>query len=95
MDITLSSRIVRSPEPVSAVAGDGLVMFSVKNGRYYGLDEIANAIWQRIGSPIAVSTLCADVQQAFDVTPERCETDVLAFLHKLEAKGLVRVVESH
>ena len=92
MEITLDSRVVRSSEPVSAAVGDTLVMFSTEKGSYYGLNDIATAVWQRTESPIAVATLCADLQQVFDVSREHCEADVLGFLRKLEAKGLLRVV---
>ncbi len=93
MAITLQSQIVRSSEPMSAASGDGLMMFSAEKGRYYGFDDVATAIWQRIESPTQVATLCADLQQAFDVAPERCQADVLGFLQKLEDKGLVRILE--
>ena len=93
MEITLNTRVVRSSEPVSAAAGDALVMFSVEKGSYYGLNDIATAVWQRIEAPVAVTTLCADLQQVFDVPPQRCEADVLDFLRKLESKGLLRVVD--
>ncbi len=93
MAINIESRVVRSSEPMSAKAGDGLIMFSVDKGRYYGLDDVATAIWQRLESPTPVAALCADLQQTFDVAPERCRADVLGFLQKLEAKGLVNVVE--
>jgi hypothetical protein len=91
MEITLDTRVVRSNEPVSAAVGESLVMFSVEKGRYYGLNELASDVWKRIETPITVSTLCADLQKVFDVTPERCETDVLDFLRKLDAKGLLKV----
>ena len=91
MEITLNSLVVRSKEPMSAVAGDALVMFSVEKGSYYGLNDIAAAIWQRIEAPVAVADLCAGLQQDFDVSREQCEAEVLAFLRKIEGKGLVRV----
>jgi hypothetical protein len=94
MEITLNTRVVRSSEPVSAAAGDALVMFSVEKGNYYGLNDIAAAIWKRIESPVAVMALCADLQQVFDVPQQRCEADVLGFLAKLESKGLLRVVDA-
>jgi len=92
MEVTLDAQVVRSSEPVSAVAGDALMMFSVERGSYYGLNNIAAAIWQRIESPVVVAALCADLQQVFDVPPQRCEAEVLEFLQKLEAKGLLRLV---
>jgi len=93
MEITLNSRVVRSSEPVSAAAGESSVMFSVEKGSYYGLNDVATAVWRRIEAPIAVMALCADLQQVFDVPRQRCEADVLSFLQKLENKGLLRVVD--
>ena len=93
MKITLETRVVRSNEPVSAATGDALVMFSMEKGSYYGLNDIATAIWERLKSPVAVAALCAELQGVFDVPPQRCEADVLGFLQKLEAKGLVRVMD--
>src|SRR5664280_1577629 len=93
MEITLDARVVRSSEPVSAATGDALMMFSVEKGSYFGLNDIAAAIWQRIQSPVTVAALCADLQRVFDVPPQRCEAEVLGFLQKLEAKGLLQVVD--
>ena len=92
MKITLETKVVRSNEPASAATGDSLVMFSMEKGSYYGLNDIAAAIWKRIESPVAVAALCADLEKDFDVPLDRCEADVLGFLQKLEAKGLVRIV---
>jgi hypothetical protein len=93
MEITLDTRVVRSSEPVSAATGDASVMFSVEKGSYYGLNDVATAVWQRIEKPVAVAALCTDLQQVFDVPLQRCETDVISFLRKLQSKGLLRVVD--
>jgi hypothetical protein len=92
MAITLATRVERSSEPVSAAAGDSLMMFSVERGSYFGLNEVASAIWKKLESPVAVGALCAELRNEFEVAPERCESEVLAFLEKLEKKGLVRIV---
>ena len=83
---------MRSQEPLSAASGDSLMMFSAEKGSFFGLNDIAATIWQRIESPITVAALCAGLQQSFDVAPDRCEAEVLAFLKKLESKGLLRIV---
>jgi len=83
----LNTRVVRSSEPVSAAAGDALVMFSVEKGNYYGLNEIAAAIWKRIESPVAVMALCGRSAASFDVPPQRCEADVLGFSRSWRARA--------
>jgi hypothetical protein len=92
MILAPDSRVVRSDEPVTAEVGDTLIMLSVANGQYYGLNDIATAIWQRLEAPTTVADLCAALQQVFDVSPQRCEAEVLGFLQQLHAKDLVHIL---
>lgn len=90
---TPDSRIVRSSEPVAAALDDELVMLSVELGKYFTLNHIATAIWQRLGEPVTLADLCEDLAGAYEVPPERCSADVRAFVERLHARGLVRVVD--
>lgn len=92
MKVNMDTRVARSNEPITAAAGNELIMLSVEQGRYYGFNEIAAAIWQRIEAPVAVSGLCAQLQRDFDVPAQRCEAEVIEFLQMLAAKGLLKVV---
>lgn len=93
MAITTADRIVRSEEPVWSPAGDEVVMLSVAKGKYYGLNDIAAAIWERIERPIGVGELCDSLRRMYKVSREECEADVLPFLEQLLAKGLLRIAE--
>jgi hypothetical protein len=93
MSVTINDRIVRSDEPIWSPAGPEVVMLSVEQGKYFGLNEIAAAIWERIEHPIGVDALCDSLRHDFDVSREQCEAEVLAFLDQLSAKGLIRVMD--
>jgi hypothetical protein len=92
MTVHANSHVVRSDEPVTAEVGDTLIMLSIANGQYYGLNDVATTIWQRLAMPISVADLCAELQQLFYVSPERCEAEVLHFLQQLHTKDLVQIV---
>src|SRR5260370_1439590 len=47
-DITL---IARSASVLAAEVDGEIVMMSIEHGRYFGLDDIASAIWKRIDPP--------------------------------------------
>jgi Coenzyme PQQ synthesis protein D (PqqD) len=81
--LDLSSRVVRSPEPISAETGGGVVMLSIEAGKYFGLNETAQAIWARMEAPITVAALVQSIQAAFDVDAGRAEAAVLAFVAQL------------
>ena len=92
MKVNLDTCIVRSDEPITADAGSELIMLSVAQGRYYGFNEIAAAIWRRIEEPTTVGALCGRLQREFDVSAAQCEGDVIELLQTLQEKGLLRVV---
>lgn len=93
MAIDFNSRVVRSSDLMSTAVADGLVMMNVDSGKYYALNNIATAVWERLETPITVEDLCAGLMEVFDVTPDRCAEEVFGFLGALQLKGMVHVVE--
>lgn len=83
--------VVRSEEPVDAEVDGAVVMMSLEQGKYYGLDAVGSRIWQLVGAPIEIGELCRRLLAEFDVDAERCERDVIEFLEGLEREGLVEV----
>ncbi|MDP4124820.1 MAG: lasso peptide biosynthesis PqqD family chaperone [Bacillota bacterium] len=82
--------IVHKKEDIVTAQLDGkAVMMSVENGKYYGMDEIATAIWENIEKPVSVIQLVHILTEEFDVSEERCQTDVIAFLTKLYSENLI------
>jgi hypothetical protein len=67
---------------------DELVMMGQEQGEYFGLRDVAASIWQHLGEPRTVEELCGLVASEYDVTPEGCRADVVAFLDELVGKGL-------
>ena len=89
-----TSVVSRQADLLQASVGDDVVLLSVQQANYYALDPIAAAVWQRLESPTAIETLCADLAAKYDVTVEQCEADVMAFLTKLDAQHLLHVHDS-
>src|SRR4030067_2387541 len=89
--ITLETVVYHDPEMVSAPMDDEIVMFSLERGMYYGLDNIASAIWQRIEQPISVANLCTTLIDDFNVDRETCQRDTLELLTWLFQQELVKI----
>jgi len=85
--------LVRSAEPLTAAIGDEIVMLDATQGCYFGLDPSGAAIWTLLETPRSVADLCAELVRRYDVTPERCRSEVLFFLHELCDAGLVQTVD--
>ncbi len=78
---------------MAEVVDDELVMADIDAGRYYGLNGVAAAIWQDLEHPIAVDDLCRRLCDRYEVSAERCSTEVLRFLTDMESRNLISVEE--
>ncbi|CAN5126073.1 PqqD family peptide modification chaperone [soil metagenome] len=92
--LNLQTLIKRSEHPLSSPIADELVMFDTQGGKYYGLNEIATEIWNRLEKPLSIGQLCNSLTKEFDVGTEQCRKEVLEFLPKLLEKGLIKEVTS-
>jgi hypothetical protein len=88
--IERSAVLRRTDDHVSAPLDEWLVMMDIDAGKYYMLDEIASFVWTRLAAPTRVADLVAELCSHYDVTPSRCEADILPFLTQLREKGLVQ-----
>lgn len=72
------------------LAGETAIL-NLKNGVYYGLDPVGTRIWNLLQSPRRVQEIRDTLLEEYEVTPERCESDLLALLEKLSAEGLIEI----
>jgi len=90
-DILLTSTICRSENSLAAEIDNELVLMSVENGNYYGLDSIGTDIWQRLEAPQQVSTLCEALSKEYEADNDTIQRDVLELLKKLSAENLINI----
>jgi hypothetical protein len=84
------SSIVRQSGGLVSTEIDGeVVMMSVEQGSYYGLDKVGSRIWALIEQPMKVSALCDRLVEEYDVERAVCESAVLKFLDQLLEQGSV------
>jgi len=91
MTTALNSRIVVSPDVLFHTLEGEAVLLDLKSGRYFGLDAVGTRMWSLLaetGRPVEV---IARMLQEFDVDEERLRADVLGWIDKLSARGLLTV----
>ena len=91
MTIELTTTVARNETILFTDLDDTVVMMDVDEGRYYELDPVGAKIWTLLDTARTVAELCEALVAAYDVEPEVCRRDVLAFLNEIEDMGLVRV----
>ena len=92
MTVQLDSPVARNDSILFSELDDKLLMMSIDNGEYYSLDAIGAHIWTLLAEPISVAALCEALVNEFDVAPETCREDVLAFMNELFALEVITIL---
>lgn len=68
-----------------------VVMLSVENSEYYGMDSVGSRIWQLLENSVSFKKLIELLLDEFEVTEEQCKEDTLKFLEQLMEKQLLEI----
>lgn len=66
-----------------------LVMLSLENNEYYGMDEVASRIWTLLEKPISFKELINKLLDEYEVIEPQCSENTLSFLNTLSKKKLI------
>ncbi|MBL8996790.1 MAG: PqqD family peptide modification chaperone [Gemmatimonadales bacterium] len=89
--IDAGALVSATDEQVSAHLTGETVILSMRDGMYYGLDEVGTVVWQRIQRPTPFAELVQAVVAQFEVEAPVAETDLTALVRDLAAHGLAEV----
>jgi hypothetical protein len=90
-DITDGTMISRSPAVLAAEVDGEIVMMSIEQGRYFGLDDIGSDIWKRIDPPYSFAELIDRLAADYDADRATIAADVRALLSRMAAQDVVRL----
>lgn len=74
----------------SELKDEGVVL-SLKNGKYYGLNEVGRSIWKSIQSPVTVAEIQTAIIDEYEIDEETCREEVINFLRQMAKEELVEV----
>jgi hypothetical protein len=89
--LTLDTIIRRSDAVLSTNLGEDVVMMDIEQGAYYGLEAVAARIWVLTEQPVSVGALCERLVTEYQIAPEQCREEVLAFVNELVGRQIVQV----
>ncbi len=91
--ITSETILQRDKEQEFTYIDGEVVMLSLKNGEYYGLDSVGTRIWELLEEEILFSDLVRQLMNEFDVHEDLCLSDTKGYLSQLMEKDLLIVKE--
>ena len=83
--------ISRSPSVLTAEVDGEIVMMSIEQGRYFGLDDIGSDIWKRIEQPCSFASLIDRLAADYDADRATVAADVHALLGRMAAQDVVKL----
>jgi hypothetical protein len=90
--LSLSTVIRASEHQISCDVADEVVLLSVQNGQYYGLNAVGAEIWRLIQQPRSVAEVRDALLTEFDgVDVETCTIELQAFATNMLALGLIEL----
>ena len=92
-EIPDTATVVAAGDLLHSVFGAEAVILSLKDGVYYGLEDVGARIWSLLQRPITVAAIGDALVADYEVDPDRCRRDLAALLKELAARGLVEVRE--
>ncbi len=86
-----SATVVVAGDLLASSFGAELVILSLKDGMYFGLEDVGARVWSLLQRPTTVSAIRDALVAEYDVEPGRCGRDLKALLQDLSARGLIEV----
>jgi hypothetical protein len=91
--ISDSATITVADDLLSREMAPELVILNLRDGVYYGLEDVGVRVWSLLQKPVTLATLRDTLVAEYSVDQQACEEDVRALLADLEARGLIVVQE--
>ncbi len=83
--------ISRSPSVLTAEVDGEVIMMSIEQGRYFGLDDIGSDIWKRLDTPCPFAELIDRLAIEYDADRTTIAADVRALLVRMAEQDVVRL----
>lgn len=83
--------VSRSPSVLTAEVDGKIVMMSIEQGHYFGLDHIGSDIWKRIEPPCSFAALIDGLAADYEADRATIVTDVKTLLGHLVGRDIVRL----
>lgn len=91
-ELSRSSTIVVSKDVVSCDLGGETAMLDMKEGVYYGLNEMGTIIWEFIQEPVTLQEIVDNILKEYEVDEETCFADLVELIEQMVENKLIETV---
>ena len=87
--ISLDQIVRRNDKTASRVLAGEAIVLTPHDSKIHSFNETGSRIWELLAEEPTVKEIVAQIRGEFEVSEEQAQTDVIAFLEGLAAKGMV------
>lgn len=91
MNTDCEARYAVRETTLARVDGETTVIINTDSGSCYTLDAVGTRIWQLLQASYTVEEIAGSIIAEYDVTPERCRSDLAAMLAMLAEEQIIEV----
>ena len=84
----------REEEVASKVIDGEAIIINLANGVYYSMDKVGALVWERLQAGYTLDDVIRSVTDAYDVSPEHAESNVVELVEVLLQENLVVTSEN-
>lgn len=84
-----SEKYRRSNEALFSSIGNDVVALHVHNGHCYGMEDVTAQVWNLLGEPADISSICDRLLEIYEVEPATCRSEVEHLIEQFKSEGLV------
>ncbi len=71
---------------------ENAILLNLNSGSYYELNDVAHLIVQNLNDFIGFNEIKEIIIENFDIEEDKCEEDILSFLHNLVERDFLEVL---
>jgi hypothetical protein len=89
--LTLTDRVSWAPQHLATEVNGTIILMSVDQGVYCGLDTIGSDVWRRLAQPTTIGMLCDAMAADYKGDRGQITADILDLLTSLRDQRLIDV----
>jgi hypothetical protein len=91
-DIKPETVLHRKRNLLSNTIDSEIVLLSIENNEYYGMDKVGSRIWELLAIPISFNDLIFKLMEEYEVSEDQCKADTIEFINQLTQRKLIKVI---
>ena len=89
MSTSTNKKLSRNIEIITNEIDDEILMMSIEDGKYYGLNAVGSEIWKMLDEPKSIEEIIPALMEIFEIDDETCRKESLDFIESMIKNNII------